>query len=157
MAKNANLGTSLVERLIPTIDRMRRLHQTFGTRPYVVTVVVRQWSGAERGDGTATVISELELDPVPAIAHLDAVNNHRDARLAPFGQDSIARMEMTEVSLAYTEGQLTGKPLLPNQEVYYRLTDASSTEMAPVYYIVEGEIRPDREKTLGWVLWLTWG
>lgn len=147
MAKDATLGTNLVDRLLPTIGRLRSgLLPKFGVRQFRVTIVRRQWSGGERGKGTSTVISQTVLDPPPL------VSTGGGARLLAGGQDEADRVTLSEIDLRYTEGELTGRPILEGEDLYYRIEDANGQRISPRYYLLEGDPEPDREDSIGWKL-----
>ena len=145
MPKLATLGTNLVDRLVPTVDRLRSsLYPKFGVRQLTVDLVLRTWSGTRRGEGTSSILSSVTLDPRPTIVETGGY------RLMAGGVDSADRLTLTEISLRYTEGELTGRPLRENDEFYYRVRDAHGQKMKTTYYQLDGDPNPDREKNIGW-------
>ena len=127
------MSSTLVERMGRLADRVRKLHTKFGTRSYSVFLVHRSWSGGEIGKGQASVTSEDELLPVPAV-HKSGTLRRRMA----FGAQDMAHVVITEVSLVkYDEDFLRGGALQsdnqrfgPGVEFYYELrpTKTSGTE-----------------------------
>jgi hypothetical protein len=115
-------------------------------RQFHVDLIKRQWSGTRRGDGTASVLSTVRLDPRPLVT--DTANKV----LQQYGLDEEGQIMLKEVSLTYTEQDLTGGTLADNQEFYYRLTDANGQGIAPRYFIPDKQVRPDRDKDIGWIV-----
>jgi hypothetical protein len=147
------LGGSLVDRLVPLADRLRRIPAGLGVRQWRVIVVRRRWSGARRGQGTPSFVSQLELDPRPLVRVPDAqIALHLEMELQ--GRQEAGLIDLVEVSLRYSEGDLTGGELAANEELYYRLIDGEGQGLLVRHYVLDGPPRPDREKTLGWVVHL---
>jgi hypothetical protein len=113
-------GNSLVGKLVNTADTVRGLYARFGVAGYRVYMVHARWSGRARGDGTPTVISEVELLPTPMLK----VNRNRPVR--PGGTIDEGDIQATGVSLTYTEDTLLGKgtggaPIDSNVDFYWEL------------------------------------
>lgn len=141
----------LVDSLIPdVIDGLREdLHPAFGVRAYRVYRLIRSWSGAVAGEGTISDVGH-ELRPQPRVRQWDGLRYVQ----ATCGINELGDVKLTEVSLTYTEAQLTGKPLNKNQEAFIAIGDAHG-QASPIR--LWGHTQPpfiDREKDMGWVLWL---
>ena len=70
------------------------------------------------------------------------------------GLDETWQIVLTEISLTYTEAELSGQTSTANQEVYYKLVDAQGNGMATRYFDVHRPPVPDRDKGIGWILTL---
>ncbi len=139
----------LVDSLVPdVIDGLREaLHPAFGVRSYRTYRVIRTWSGTELGDGTPTD-DAAELRPQPRVAVWDGFNFQEQ----PAGLEASGRVRLTEVSLSYTEAQLTAHPLGALQEAFIAIGDGNG-QASTVYLFTH--LQPpyiDREKDMGWVL-----
>jgi hypothetical protein len=146
------LGENLVDKLVPTVDKLRaNLLPAMGVRQYTVAIVKRRWSGEQRGEGTASVVSTLTLSPPPLLTYSNNLRAlHYD--LQPTGADDEGTVSLSEVSLTYSEVELTGGALAANEEMYYRITDDQGQGIAPRYYMLSAPPVPDREKAIGWQL-----
>ncbi len=137
MAKDAVLDTSLVDSLVASVvDPLRAaLYPQMGIRAYKVELVRRAWSGGRRNMGVASFVAEEEISPPPKLA---VENNQQALRYdaQPHGRDEEGYVSLTEVSLQYTEAELTGGTILPNEEFYYRITDAHGQGIKPRYYVI---------------------
>jgi len=154
MPGSAVLGINLVDRLQPLADRMRQLEDRFGLRQFDVYRVHRRWTGVERGDGNVVVLLDNLLDPRPLVS---APNNQGAPHyeLAPGSKLDEGEILLEQVSLTYTEAELTGPaPMPPLEEWFFRLVDARGQDIPTRYYVLNGPPRADRLKTMGWVLQL---
>lgn len=144
--------TVLVDSLVgDVIDGLREsLHPDFGVRAYRVYRVIRTWSGQRVGEGVMTQ-EALELRPQPRVG----VWNGLRMELAVCGVDEMGEIVLTEVSLTYTEAQLTGGGALGmNQELFLGLAEAHGQGQRRRLF---SHTRPpfvDREKDMGWKVWL---
>jgi hypothetical protein len=142
----------LVDSLVPeVIDGLREdLHPDFGVRAYRVYRVIRTWSGKRAGDG---VSSDLvgELRPQPLVKVWTGLR----LELASCGVDQLGEIALTEVSLTYTETQLTGGGgLTMQQELFYGITDAHGQGTIRKLFAITRPPYIDRIKDMGWVVWL---
>lgn len=147
MPGSAIIGTNLVDSLLEVVDDLREdLHASMGVRQWRVYTVRRRWA-VEIGDGpyTDTVI---EITPAPLVSY-DLKNE-----VTPAGLDDGGEVTLSEISLTYTEAELTGRPLGDNEQWYYRLDDAHGQAMPARYFGMVGPPKPDRISTIGWVLTL---
>lgn len=150
----STLDTSLVDKLLPVVDQLRaNLLPAFGVRQYVVKVVKRTWSGTEIGDGTFTD-SEVTLSPPPAVAIGAPPGFRFDIR--PQGREEEAMIKVSEISLSnYQEDDLTGGALAsPSVQFFWLLKDAHGQGVHSRAYVPAAPPVADREKTLGWVVYL---
>jgi len=148
MAKDATLGTNLVDKLLPMVARLRTtLYPAFGVRQYQVYLVRRAWSGTQRGEGTVTVVSTEEMTPRPLVTPAGG-----GASMVPGGLDEADNVMLTEVDLRYTEQELTGRPLLENEEWLYRIDDGHGQEIRSRWFELNGTPRTDRERDIGWAI-----
>jgi hypothetical protein len=141
----------LVDSLVPdVIDGLREeLHPAFGVRAYRVWRVIRTWSGETEGEGTSTD-DAAELRPQPRVKIWDGIRWEQ----AVCGIRELGEIRLTEVSLTYTEGQLTGQPLGKNQACFFAIGEAHGQGSETRLF---GHTRPpfvDRERDMGWVLFL---
>lgn len=149
MPGSAPLGTNLVDSLLPTVDELRGLNEDFGARAYRVSTVRRTWSGSIAGEGDPADV-ETEITPVPKVHTWGGF----ELDLARCGLEELGEIKLTEVSLTYTDAEITGGAIAANEEWLIKVA-TDHGQASPVRYFQH--TRPpfvDREKTIGWVLWL---
>jgi hypothetical protein len=141
----------LVDSLVPdVIDGLREdLHPQFGVRAYRVYRVIRTWSGRVAGEGVATDDAG-ELRPQPLVWQWDGLRFEQ----ATCGIEELGEVKLTEVSLTYTEGQLTGQPLRRNQEILIAIGEAHGQGSTTRLFRHTRPPYIDRVKDMGWVVWL---
>lgn len=142
---------TLVDSLVPdVIDGLREdLHPAFGVRAYRVYRVIRTWSGKTAGEGAAVDVG-AELRPQPRVSMWNGLKYVQ----ATCGIRELGDVMLTEVSLTYTDAQLTGQPLAKNQEAFIAIGEAHG-QASPLR--LWGHTAPpfiDRERDMGWVLHL---
>lgn len=145
-------NTTLVDSLVvDVIDGLREsLHPEFGVRAYRIFRVVRSWSGQRVGDGQISDVAG-ELRPQPRVQ----VWTDLRWQLASCGVEELGEIVLTEVSLTYTEGQLTGGGALRmNQQLLYGLAEAHGQGTRRRLFSLTRPPFIDREKNMGWQLWL---
>lgn len=148
MPKSATLGNNLVDQLLPTVGALRQsLNAKMGVRQYRVYVVRRTWSGARRGEGTATDVAE-ELTPAPR------VQMGLTYKLEKCGLDEAGVVVLSEVDLRYTEDDLDGHPIAANAEWFYRIDDGQGQSIRSRTFQLARPPIPDREKDIGWEIHL---
>ncbi len=150
----AILDDSLVDQLLGMVDDVRgSLNPAMGVRQFRVFVVRRQWTGGVRGPGGSSGVpvltSEVELLPQPAFAEPNT-QQALHYELPPAGRDEEGMASLSEVSLTYTEVDLTGGVIGPDEDFYYRVVDAHGQGIPARYYQPSGPPFADREKTIGW-------
>ena len=150
---NATLNPDvLVDSLVSdVIDGLREsLHPDFGVRAYRVYRILRTWSGRQLGQGVMTD-SALELRPQPLVHVWDGLKYEQ----ATCGINEAGDVMLSEVSLTYTEAQLTGGGALPmNQELLIGIAEAHWQGTRRRVYTHAKPPYIDRIKTMGWRLWL---
>jgi hypothetical protein len=139
----------LVDSLVAdVIDGLREdLHPQFGVRAYRLYRVIRTWAGAEPGEGSFVDVGH-ELRPQPRVKVWDGLRYVQ----AVCGVEELGDVFVTEVSLTYTHGQLTGQPLAANAECFLAIGEAHG-QGQPIHLFTH--TRPpfvDREKDMGWSL-----
>jgi hypothetical protein len=136
---------NLVDDLLSVIDDVRGdLHPALGVRQFRVFTVLRTWSGEERGDGTFNEV-ETELTPQPLVEAFKRVD-----RLEPSGLDEADVVRVSELSLTYTEAEITGPGRQRTEEWLIRIKDAYGQGIRVRDFVLEGSPWPDRTKTIGW-------
>lgn len=116
------IATTLVRKLVPTVDRLRDLNTKFGVRPYVVHVVRTRWSGGARGMGLEVVVQDVALLPTPRATDLTGLT----LQVENIGSIEAGSLRISEISASYTEDQLSGRdangnPPGPEEQVYYEV------------------------------------
>lgn len=143
----------LVDSLVPdVIDGLREdLHPQFGVRAYRCFRVIRTWTGREVGEGQSTD-DTAELRPQPRVMVWDGMRFVQ----AACGIRELGEIRLSEVSLTYTEAQLTGRGLGldKTQELFIGITDAHGQGTAPRLFGHTAPAFIDRERTMGWMLYL---
>lgn len=167
MPGSATLLDNLVDDLLPTIDDLRGdLHPAFGVRQFRVFAVTRTFPGDEDADGDVgcrggdgdngsgsnnPLYSELELLPQPLLVE---DRGGIEFVLSKIGREEEGELIMKEVSLTYTEPELTGGALAANQQFYFRVIDAYGQDIQPRFYVAKAPPYPDRIKDIGWKIHL---
>lgn len=138
MTRDAAIDEELLgDVLIDVVDDIRRdVHGALGTRPWSVAVVIRRWSGGNRGDGNPT-IHVLELDPTPMVKRVT-----RD-RVGPAGREAEGSITMTGVSLRYTEEELQPR-VESGMEVGYRLMELNGQAQRTRWFVLAASPVPRR-------------
>lgn len=141
----------LVDSLVPdVIDGLRdTLQPAFGIRAYRVYRVIRTWAGRVAGDPPFADVA-AELRPWPRVKVWDGLQFTQ----AICGVRELGDVKLTEVSLTYTDADLTGQSLTRNQEMFLAIGDANG-QASPLR--VWCHTQPpfiDRERDMGWVLHL---
>lgn len=145
-------STVLVDSLVEdVIDGLREsLHPDFGVRAYRAYRVIRTWAGQRPGEGAATD-DVAELRPQPRVQVWSGLR----WELAACGVIEMGEVKLSEVSLTYTEAQLTGGGALrANQALYIGLAEAHGQAQRRALFVHARPPFVDREKDMGWALWL---
>lgn len=106
-----------IERVAPCIDMVRDIQTKLGLRQYVVSLVRTRWTGGERGDGVEQVVSTEPLLPVPKVQELVALS----ATNTNVGEQEFGSLTVSEISIRYTEAQLTGAPVGVDENFYWEI------------------------------------
>jgi len=157
MAGSATIGSSLIDEMVSLVDDLRDdLHTDFGLRQFNVYLVTRSWDGGYIGEGSYTD-SETLIEPDPKVQpYMTELN------LEPCGIDEAGFLKLTEVSLTYTESELTGAfgsdaSITSAQEFFYKIADAHGQGIETTYWVTANKPYPDRDTmdrrgygTIGW-------
>lgn len=107
---------SLVSDLLPTVDELRGLAGTLGTRYYTVETVKRTWAGTEPGDGAPTEVATT-IVPTPKVKTFS-----QDQRILPGGPIEQGDILLTGVSkVTYARADINGGSLAANEEFFWRV------------------------------------
>ena len=101
--------------LIPVVDEARDLIDDLGLRLYTVQTVTRTWSGARRGEGTATDVA-VTLSPTPKVSDPPP---RRNPELG--GRTEVGERQVSRISASYDVDDLTGGALGASQEFFWLL------------------------------------
>ncbi len=143
----------LLDDLVGLADELRQdLAVGFGLRQFRVYLVRRTWDNGLVGEGEYTE-GRTELVPRPVVVPYAPGMEHK---MDPAGMDEQGVVWLKEVSLTYTEAELTGghQPHddLEGQELFYELVDGNGQELEARRFILDAPPFPDREKDIGWVV-----
>lgn len=149
MAGTATLGANLLDRLTPTVDRLRgTLNGQFGTRAFRCFTVLRTWNGEIEGDGPYEDVV-AEIAPAPRVRDW---SDRYHWVMTPMGTHEDGLIEVSEISLTYTYDELNPTVIDKNQQFFYVLREAHGNGSAPRVLRMSRPPFPDREKTIGWVV-----
>lgn len=137
---------TLVEEMARVIDDIRTLHVDYGTRAYRMLSVVYRWSGDQKEVGVPVLVSERELWPRPRV-NLAPVN--RD--MVAGGSDERGNVLVSEVSVRYTEDELTFKGLNPGEYGFFELLiDSRDGTTVRRRLVLDDVPHKDLEKSFEW-------
>lgn len=149
---------TLGHRLSGLADRLRQFNTKFGLRGKRVFLVWTKTTGAERGEGSESIVSRVELLPTPRVADLSAV------ALNPYsaGRVPVGSVRLTEVSTSrYTNDQLSGRQvpgvgaLEEPFDFFYEIVEDGRGDTLPVRQRYRLAAEPDRrEGRLDWSILL---
>lgn len=146
---SAILENNLVDSLVPTIDALRNeLNPAFGVRQYRVFTVDRAWPSGVVGDDSAGAYSDtiVELLPTPLVATYKI-----EEQLEPCGLNEAGVVVLRQVSLTYTEDELTGGTLAAGHEWFFALEGGQGQGIAgDQFFRISKRPHPDRTKDIGW-------
>ena len=146
MPGSATLGDNLIDDLVETVDELRAdLYEDFGVTQFAVYLVRRTWNGGQRNEGVASR-SETLMDPTPLFV------DENKWRLMSHGRDEVGDAALMEVSLTYTEAELSGGTIADNEEFYYKLVDLRGQGHPDQFYTVAESPTVDRERNIGWMV-----
>lgn len=153
MPGSATLGNNLVDELIPdVVDELRDdLHTDLGVRQFRVFTVRRAYPSLEIGAGPFND-TEIELTPQPLVEPY-----RTKQELEPCGIDEAGYVVLREISLTYTEAELTGgynehATLQSGEDWLIKLTDAHGQEISNQYWLIDVRPYPDRIQDIGWTM-----
>ena len=119
--------STLGQKLVNPVDRVRDLATRLGLRAYEVHRVRVRWTEGARGRGVAEVVEDLHLTPTPKLTDLSGVN----IAVSAIGLNEMGSVRLTEVSGRYSEYDLRGwshdgQPPDEDEEVYYEVIVANT-------------------------------
>lgn len=95
---------TLANKLVPIVDKIRRLGSGFGVRPYRVYLVHSIWTGGEVGVGRENVRA-IEIIPAPRVKSIGSL----DEVTRSTGTTEEGDVEVDRISARYTEDDLLGR------------------------------------------------
>lgn len=146
----------LLDDLVELADDLREdLHEDFGVRAFEVYTVTEVFESGRIGEG-ASVVTETELRPKPLVKPY--APGGINSTLQACGLDEAGFIDLEQISISYTEAELTGHPVVDEvmQDIpsgtrfFYRLRDAHGQEGSFRDFKLSGPPFPDRIKTIGW-------
>lgn len=99
---------------VGVIDRAHQIPTRLGMRPNRVFLVWATWSGAERGEGSQSILQRIEILPTPKVSDLTAVS------LSPYsaGKLPVGSIRVDQISAGrYREDYLRGI-LIPSDPLF---------------------------------------
>jgi hypothetical protein len=151
MPGSAVLGTNLVDSLITdVIDGLRDdLNPALGVRQYRVFSVRRTYVGEFGSDVFSDV--EAEITPQPLVQAYNIYTGiHYD--LEPCGLDEVGFIILREISLTYTEDEISGCSSTDLQDFFLKVTDAHGQATKDRLWVPKAPPYADRIKSMGWTL-----
>jgi hypothetical protein len=143
LAGGASLGTNLIDKLSPMVDRLRAsIHTSMGVRQYAAYVVRRAWSGARVGMGALRVDSAQRIYPDPLVVL------HDEHVLTEGGLQEQGTAILSEVSLGYSQDDLIGVNSA-SSETLYLLVDQQGSGIQRRAYVPADHPRQDRAEVKG--------
>ncbi len=149
----------LVDDLVDLVDELRQdLNTDMGVRAFDVFAVTRTWASGTIGEG-ASIEVEVELTPQPLVKPYSSPAG-LGYDLTPCGIDEAGFVMVKEISLSYTQAEITGKTVvgeieqsLPaGIEFVIRIREAHGQEQSYRDFKIDGPPYPDRERDIGWRL-----
>lgn len=150
MAGSAILGTNLVDSLIPgVVDGIRdALHPVLGVRQYRVFAVTRTYAREFGSDIFSD--AEVELIPQPLVEPYVTAGTGPHYTLEPCGLDEAGYIVIREVSLTYTEHEVSGCSSTALEDFHFRIIDAHGQMTKERRWTVDAPPYPDRLVDMGW-------
>lgn len=140
--------------LISVVDDIRRdIKEGMGFRQFYVDLVTVTHVPREAGGPRNSVSVLTRLDPLPFVEPYEEQRNAPMKRvMQPCGIDETDKVKVTQVSLTYTEAELTGKDLPKGTEFYWRLTDAQGQSTCERFFTIDRPPYPSRNCCPGWLI-----
>lgn len=153
MPGNAILGSNLVDGLLGTVDDLRdSLHTEFGVRQFRVYTVQRTYTSGVIGDGDYVDVVN-ELTPQPLVESWLRNMSGLGQNLEPCGIEESGFVTLREISLTYTEDELTGGgALAAGVDWFIRIDDGHGQDIMSRRFQVNRPPFPDRIKDIGWTM-----
>lgn len=146
----------LLDDLVELVDELRDdLHTDFGVRAFRVFTVREVFESGRIGEGQG-ILTETEITPQPKVKPY-APTGLNDS-LEPCGLDEAGFVDLEQISLSYTQAELTGRPVVNGVEqdigcdtrFFIRIREAHGQEQSFRDFRQSGPPFPDRIKTIGW-------
>lgn len=139
--------------LIEVVDDIRRdIKEGLGFRQFYVDLVTVTHVPRQAGGPRNAVRVLTRLDPLPYVEPYEEQRNDPIKRkLDPCGIDETDKIKISQISLTYTEGELTGKDLTSG-EFYWRLTDAHGQSTCERWFTIDRPPYPNRNCCPGWTI-----
>jgi len=146
----------LLDDLVELVDELREdLHTDFGVRAFRVFTVREVWASGRIGEGSST-ITETELTPQPLVKPY--APSGLNSQLTPCGLDEAGFVDLEQISITYTEAELTGRAVVDGvaQDIpsgtkwWYRIREAHGQAQSYRDFKLSGPPFPDRTKSIGW-------
>lgn len=131
------MGTLVQDLGLVADDIRASVHDIVGTRPYRVMIVRTRWTGTRRGRGEEVVQSEREILPTPRVSGVSSL----DWALHPVGRSEEGELELSEISLTYSEDDLFLTGAGPADQFYYEIRQDSGRRRRAVP-TASPELRP---------------
>lgn len=136
----------LVDSLVTIIDDIRsNVADPLGCYHFGVSLVTVVPTTRRAGDPSEKTITEVALTPKPKV-HPYEFNN----KLEGCGIDEWGLVKVDEISLTYTETELTGRDKPEGAEFFWKLTEAHGQGVVARYYTVDRPPFPTRGCCSGW-------
>lgn len=147
----------LIDDLSDLADELRDdLHTDFGVRPFRVYTVQEVWESGRIGEGGSSLTETEITRPAPLVKPYAPTGLNYE--LHPCGLDEAGFVDLSQISLSYTQAELTGKPVVDGVEGdipagtkwFIRIREAHGQEQSFRDFKISGPPFPDRQKTIGW-------
>jgi len=144
------LGANLVDELVPdVIDGIREdLHPELGVRQFRMFLIERTYASGTIGDGPF-VDAVVEVRPQPLVEPYMT-----EQKLEPCGIDEAGFVMLREVSMTFSEPELTGGDVdaTDGGDFFIRLDDAHGQLIPSTYWRNAKRPFNDRIKDMGWIM-----
>lgn len=139
---------TIIDDLVSVIDEARGIHTDVGDRPYTLHRIKVQWSGTRLGMGTPTVLEDVEITPLPLVSDIGGL----ERMLQPVGSDEHGTLNVSEVSLRYTEADLVPTGLAANVNCFWEVRYATGVRRR---FVMSGAPEYSVRKPIGWKFRIT--
>jgi hypothetical protein len=138
----------LIDSLIPIIDDIRsNVADPLGCRHFNVSLVTVLPTPRRAGDPSTKTVTEVALTPKPLIKPYEFNN-----KLEGCGVDEWGLLKVEQISLTYTEDELTGRTKPAGAEFYWKLTEGHGQGVVTRYYTIDRDPFPVRDCCPGWTV-----
>jgi hypothetical protein len=149
MAGSAVINTAILgDSLISIADDIRQIGSDLGVRQFRVYLVTSTPALPTYSLNPPT-LTLSEITPPPLVKPY-----RMTFKKEPCGLDEAEFVDLEQVSLSYTEAQLSGTDLAMGAGFYYKITDNYGQGVFVRYFTLAKPAYPDRIKTFGWCVTL---